>query len=162
MQKGPFQKLLQQRQCVTKDPNFPVKICFTKFSQVCLQTKAQRSIWSQEARSQYPSLILLTIVHILCNYLCSRECALPDVLFINLTSGAGKTSLTPENSTNFTKGNFLFWLPSYFKSHVIWRKPSKIIHNPGTEITTQSIQNFTPVIARLVVCNCNWNFIWSP
>jgi len=47
MLKDPFQKLLQQCQCVTKVPKFPVKICFTKFSQVCLQTKAQRSIWSQ-------------------------------------------------------------------------------------------------------------------
>ena len=70
---------------------------------------------------------------------CATTCAWPDVL-LNLTSGAaGKTSFSPENSTKF-----LFWLPSYLKSHVIWRKLVKIIHHPGTEITTKSFQNFTP------------------
>jgi len=65
----------------------------------------------------------------------------------------------PEIPITSPQLNFLFWLPSYLKSHVIRRKLSKITHNPGTEITTQSFQNFTPGWLALWFLNGNRNLI---
>ena len=126
--------------------NFPVKncsLCHKVFTSVPSDNGPEdHLVTNRVTEFSSDGNLLLTIVHFLCNYMCLARCAL------NQPHKWCWQNLIPENSTNFTEGKFLFWLPSYLKSHVIWRKLSKITHHPGTEITRQSFQNFTPETAR--------------
>ena len=87
-----------------------IAVCVTKFSQVCLQITAQRIIWSQTGSQNPPQM------ETFCSQLyisCATTCAWPDVLLINLTSGAGKTwslKIPPTSpKASFFSGSLAIW-----------------------------------------------------
>jgi len=100
-----------------------IAVCVTNFSQVCLQITAQRIIWSQTGSQNPPQM------EIFCSQLyisCATTCAWPDVLLINLTSGAGKTwslKIPPTSpKASFFSGSLAIWSHMSFGEN--WAKSS--------------------------------------